>query len=419
MTTATKYKTYPTYKPSGIDWLGDIPADWEAKRLRFLVSLQKGRKPEENTESINGLPYLTMDYLRGQEEPTKYEPAIESVVIDEGDILLLWDGANAGEFVNGVGGILSSTMARVSFDKHKVNSRFYRYFLQSFEKKLREMTIGMGIPHVSGDIVKDCITPIPSDTEQKSIVDFLDRETAKIDEMVAIKQKMIDLLKEKRQALITHAVTKGLDPKAKMKPSGIDWLGDIPEGWEVMRLNYLLKNVVDKATDDDKSDLVVALENIESWSGKFISPENQKPPEGDLKKFVAGDVLFGKLRPYLAKAMITGQDGLCVGETLVFRTNKLLINKFLLHRILTADFINYVDSSTQGAKMPRAEWEFIKTLQVAYPSREEQQKIVDHIDRETAKIDDMMKKVEMQIVKLQEYRQALITSAVTGKIMVN
>src|SRR3989344_3012091 len=100
MATATKYRSYPKYKSSGTDWIGRIPDEWEAKRLRFLTNLQKGRKPEENTESANnGLPYLTMDFLRGQEEPTKYEPAQESIVVENDEILLLWDGANAGEFV--------------------------------------------------------------------------------------------------------------------------------------------------------------------------------------------------------------------------------------------------------------------------------------------------------------------------------
>jgi type I restriction enzyme, S subunit len=207
MTTATKYKTYPKYKPSGIDWLGDIPVEWEAKRFRFLANLQKGRKPEENTESANnGLPYLTMDFLRGQEEPTRYAPAQESVVVDDGEILLLWDGANAGEFVKGSKGILSSTMAKVSFSP-KLNPKYYFYFLASFEKKLRELTIGMGIPHVSGDIVKDCLTPIPPELEQKFIADFLDRETAKIDEMMEKVETQIEKLQEYRQALITSAVT--------------------------------------------------------------------------------------------------------------------------------------------------------------------------------------------------------------------
>jgi restriction endonuclease S subunit len=259
----------------------------------------------------------------------------------------------------------------------------------------------------------------PEIDEQKEIVAFLDRETAKIDEMVAKKQKMMELLKEKRQALITNAVTKGLYPKVKMKPSGIDWLGDIPDEWEVKRLNYLISNIVDKAADTSENNFIVALENLESWTGNLLSPKDQKLPEGDLKTFSEGDVLFGKLRPYLAKALLAEQKGLCVGEALVFRTKKELLNKFLIYRILTKEFINYIDSSTQGAKMPRAEWEFIKTLQIAYPSIENQKRIVDHIERETARIDEMMKKVEMQIEKLQEYRQALITSAVTGKIMVN
>ncbi len=426
MITATKYKTYSKYKPSGIDWLGDIPAGWEECKLKYLSwAIEDGGTPSRSeADNFDGdINWLVVDDIKDEINETKEKISEKGYkesnakIWDVGDIIISF-GATIGEV--GIANIPLTTKQGIAGIKvnEKIFTKYLFYTLKILKDYLNAISVGTTIFEIRPPKLKQIIFPFPEKTVQKSIADFLDRETAKIDEMVAKKQKMIDLLKEKRQALITHAVTKGIDTKAKMKPSGIDWLGDIPEGWKVKRLNYLLKNVVDKATDDDKSDLIIALENIESWSGKFVSPENQKSPEGDLKKFIAGDVLFGKLRPYLAKAMITERDGLCVGEALVFRTNKFLINKFLLHRILTADFINYIDSSTQGAKMPRAEWEFIKTLQVAYPSREEQQKIIDYIDRETAKINEMMKKVEMQIEKLQEYRQALITNAVTGKIKI-
>ena len=194
-------------KPSGLDWLGQIPEEWETKRLRFLVTLQKGRKPEENTESPDGLPYLTMEFLRGQSEPTKYTLSQESVLVDNDQILLLWDGANAGEFVKSSKGILSSTMVKIDFNKFKFNYKYYFYFFKSFEKKLRELTIGMGIPHVNGVLVRDCLTLIPSSLEREVIAKFLDKETGKIDEVVKKVQIQNQKLQEYRQALISSAVT--------------------------------------------------------------------------------------------------------------------------------------------------------------------------------------------------------------------
>lgn len=436
MTTATKYKPYPKYRSSGIDWLGKIPDSWEAKRLRYYFDYHAGGVwgEEENGNGNNMICFRVADFdfdhfgLAENNLTVRNIPENQhSRILEKGDILLEKSGGGEKQTVGRAVRFDLNARAVCSNFIEKLtplkvhNPKFISYLMGALYFQtinIRSIKQTTGIQNLDLYSFLCEIVPFPSKESQKSIADFLDHETTKIDGVVTKKQKLIELLKEKRQALITRAVTKGLDPKAKMKPSGVDWLGDIPEGWEIKRLNYLVRNIVDKATENDERELVVALENIESWSGKFISPENQKPPEGDLKRFVGSDVLFGKLRPYLAKAMIAEQDGLCVGEALIFRVNKLLTNKFLLYRILTADFINYIDASTQGAKMPRAEWEFIKTLEIAYPSKDEQHEIIDHIDRETTKIDGIIKKVETQIEKLQEYRQALISNAVTGKIKV-
>jgi restriction endonuclease S subunit len=193
----------------------------------------------------------------------------------------------------------------------------------------------------------------------------------------------------------------------------VKWLGEVPKGWELKRLNYLMSNVVAKNTESTNDEQIIALENIEGWTGRLIEPENQKRPEGDLKVFAAGDLLFGKLRPYLAKATIASNNGLCVGEVLVLRVEDKLDNRFLLYRILTKDLIEYIDASTQGAKMPRAEWEFIKTLPIAFPDASQQRVIANFLDRKTALIDDVIAKKQKLIELLKEKRQALITQAVT------
>jgi restriction endonuclease S subunit len=421
MTTATKYKTYPKYEPSGIDWLGVIPAGWEVKKLKYGFYFTKGKNAALYTAEYNAEHAGDYPVYSGQTEGEGVMGSIDSYDYDfEKVIFTTTVGAKVMTplLLSGKFSLSQNCLLMIKSSKQVHEKYFYYQLFPLFDREKSLVPSHMQ-PSLRFSDLNTFDVAYPEIDEQKEIVAFLDRETAKIDEMVAKKQKMMELLKEKRQALITNAVTKGLYPKVKMKPSGIDWLGDIPDEWEVKRLNYLISNIVDKAADTSENNFIVALENLESWTGNLLSPKDQKLPEGDLKTFSEGDVLFGKLRPYLAKALLAEQKGLCVGEALVFRTKKELLNKFLIYRILTKEFINYIDSSTQGAKMPRAEWEFIKTLQIAYPSIENQKRIVDHIERETARIDEMMKKVEMQIEKLQEYRQALITSAVTGKIMVN
>lgn len=431
MTTTTKYQTYPKYKTSDTEWLDQVPKNWSEKRLKFLISQKITDGPHDTPEFVlEGVPFLSVDGIQNDrlvfdgcryislENHAQYKI---KCFPRKGDILL-GKAASVGkvaivdvDFEFNVW----SPLALIRANKQVLPKYIYYSFkADTLQDQVLILSTSNTQHNLSMDDIPELWLTFPNIEEQKEIITFLDHETMKIDEMVSKKQKMMELLKEKRQALITHAVTKGLDPKAKMKPSGIDWLGDIPEGWNMKRLNYLMKNIVDKALDNKESEFIVALENIESWSGIFILPEDQKMPEGDLKRFVKGDVLFGKLRPYLAKALLAEQDGLCVGEALVFRTTKHLLNKFLIYRILSRDFIDYIDGSTQGAKMPRAEWEFIKILKIVLPSIEEQQKIVDYIDRETGKIDEVMKKVETQIEKLQEYRQALISNVVTGKVKV-
>ena len=430
MATTTKYKPYPKMKPAGVDWIGKIPDEWDAKRVRYVLNSVGGNGfPEELQGRLEGdYPFYKVSDINGEkiflEKSNNYVDRADVLennwkVVPKGSIVTAKIGAALSlnhRKITTKDSLIDNNMLGLSLKSEKFDSNYVYYLFKVIDM---DWFVNPGaVPSVNIGQFIDTFLPFPQKEEQKTIVVFLDRETVKIDNVVAKKQKLIELLKEKRQALITHAVTKGLDPKAKMKPSCIDWLGSIPEKWGVKRLNYLAKNVVDKATDTDENKFIIALENIESWTGRLLLPENQKVPEGDLKRFSAGDVLFGKLRPYLAKATLTNQRGLCVGEALVFRANEFLINKFLLYRILATDFIRYVDGSTQGAKMPRAEWEFIKTLEVAYPSRNEQQKIIDYVDSETGKIDEIIKKVATQIEKLQEYRQALISNAVTGKIKV-
>ena len=201
---------------------------------------------------------------------------------------------------------------------------------------------------------------------------------------------------------------------AEYKDSGVEWLGKVPEHWDVRRLKFSLDLINEKINASDKDDPFLGLENIESWTGRKILSENMVS-EGIVTKFNVGDVLFGKLRPYLAKVLLADFSGVATTELLVFRPY-FLNGKFLTYYLLNADFIQTVNSSTYGSKMPRANWEYIGALPVLIPPIEEQREIVAYLDRETARIDRMIELNQQTIDKLKEYRTALITAAVTGKI---
>jgi type I restriction enzyme, S subunit len=409
-------KKYTTLKPSGIDLLGDIPEGWEIMRLRFLISIRKGKKPEENTESFGGLPYLTMGYLRGQEKPTNYIPSKESVVINDGDILLLWDGANAGEFVKSSNGILSSTMAKLSFGNY--NQNYYFYFLKSFEKDLKGLTIGMGIPHVNINILKNCATLLPSASEQSSIADFLDLMTMKIDELVLKKQKLIDFLKEEHTAIINEAVTQGIKQKVQYRKSKLDCLS-IPEHWKEIRAKNVFFESQDKAKGDEE------LLSVSHYTG--VTPRSEKNVYMFLAESYEGyklckkdDLVINTMWAWMGALGISEYDGIVSSGYGVYRfkNKNTFIPMYLNYLLRTPGYVGEYIKRSKGIHSSR--WrlypdEFFQ-ITIICPPIEEQMDIVVYIQRETHKIDQSVARLGKEIDLLKEYRTALISEVVTGKL---
>jgi type I restriction enzyme, S subunit len=192
------------------------------------------------------------------------------------------------------------------------------------------------------------------------------------------------------------------------KDSGVTWLGEVPEHWEVKRLKYNLQLLTEKT---DRRSHAVALENIEGWTGRFLPTETEF--EGDGVAFEQGDILFGKLRPYLAKAYLTESSGEAVGDFHVLRPTANVDGRFAQYQILNREFIALVDGSTFGSKMPRASWEFVAGMALPTPPKAEQTAIAAFLDRETAKIDDLIAEQRSLTALLKEKRQAVISHAVT------
>ena len=408
-----KYPKYPAYKDSGVEWIGEIPNGWVLIQLKWAMTIMKGKVPKnietDFSETNDYLPYLSMEFLRGETSKQWVRFDNSTFVVDEGETLLLWDGSNAGEFIKSRRGILSSTVALVH--SNKVNHNFLFYFCKAAEHKLKELTVGMGIPHVDGDLLKSLSMPFPLNEEQVSIGNFLDCKTTIIDRLVLKEKQIINLLKEKRQAIITNVVTKGLDRNVPMKDSGVEWIGKIPEHWKLKRLKYVVKLVNDKS---ERETTQIALENIESWSGKYLVTDDEF--KGDGIRFQSGDILFGKLRPYLAKVYLAAFSGAAVGDFFVLRSFLDVEPNFLFNWLINREFINMVNSATYGAKMPRIDWGFMGELLVTIPPKEEQIKICDTINVKTSQIDALITKQHDMIEHLKEYKASLITQAVTGKM---
>lgn len=233
-----KHKPYPKYKPSGIDWIGDIPEGWDVKKLKYCSIVNMGQSPEssEYNFSEEGLPFLQGNADFGSKNPTpRVWCATCKKRAKKGDLLFSVrapvGAVNIADQEYGIGrGLCALTPL--------INESIFKYIVLLIGVPLNSIATGSTYEAVSVDDVKNIEIVFGAYEEQQQIADFLDQKTAQIDDLIQKKEEMIKLLKEKRAAIINQAVTKGLDPNAKMKPSGIDWIGDIPEGWQVRKLKY-------------------------------------------------------------------------------------------------------------------------------------------------------------------------------------
>src|SRR5690554_1718956 len=350
----SRYKRYEKYKDSGVKWIGEIPEHWEVSKLKYLTYCLDGKRiplsSEQRGEMQGDIPYwganCIIDY-------------VNDWLIDGEVVLLGEDGAPFFDKYKDVafysnGRIWPNNHVHVLRALQSINAKLLTYILNTVDYS--NYIKGSTRDKLTQAEMKNIFIQLLPVREQKAIVNFLGQKTNKIDSLIADKEKLIELLQEKRQATITEAVTKGLNPSVKMKDSGIEWIGEIPEHWNLRRIKYLanIRNV--KASDSDIDKTYIGLENIESKTGKLlINGDDEQQLIGETANiFKKGDVLFGKLRPYLAKCIIADFDGRCTSELLVLRTTSNILPEYLYFFMLSPKFYDVVNSSTYGAKMPRA-----------------------------------------------------------------
>ena len=417
-------KKYDTYKDSGIEWLGEIPEHWNQIKLKHVTSCNS-ETLTDNTAKDLAINYVEIGDVSLEKGIESYEsllfsnaPSRAKRIVRKDDVII----STVRTYLKAItqidrkyDGFIVSTGFAVLKPK-QINSKYLGYVVSSenFIDEVISQSVGVSYPAINSSVLINIDIPIPLDLEQIFIASFLDHKTTQIDTLIEKKEQLVEKLTLKRQAIINEAVTKGLNHNVPMKDSGIEWLGEIPEHWEVVSLKYLVNHSTTKG--DGKSELKVALENIESQTGIYLESE-KKEFEGELKEFKKDDILFNKLRPYLAKVFKAPEDGECVSELLVFTClSPVLIPDFLFWKLISQQIISVVDSSTYGAKMPRVGTDFMLNLPIALPLKDEQEGIIKHIADKIKIIDATSEKAKESIEKLKLYRQSLISEAVTGKI---
>lgn len=416
---AGKYQAYPEYKDSEAQWLGDVPLGWDiidGKRLfknRRELSLETDEQLAAS-QKYGVVPQSLMMDLNDSKVMLALNGTSSFRHVEVNDFVISLRSFEGGIEHSNYIGCVSPAYTVLSATK-EIEPCFYRYLFKSkpYIAALQSTTDSLRDgKSITFDQFGAIPLVMPKLNEQEQISNFLDHETAKIDTLIEKQQQLIKLLKEKRQAVISHAVTKGLNPKAPMRDSGVEWLGEVPAHWVIKKLKFACSFITKKVDIGNKK--TIALENIESWSGKYIATDSVYA--GEDVEFKSGDILFGKLRPYLAKVYFAKEDGVAFGDLLVYRAKPNLLGKYCFYQMINEAFINTVDSSTYGSKMPRASADFINEMEVLLPPIQEQEAIVTHIEFVLYKYNEVEAKAKSAINLLQERRTALISAAVTGKI---
>ncbi len=398
-----------------------LPDRWTLKKFKYLASVEKGHLPKVTTEmAVDGhhVPYLTMEYLRNGCNPQAYVSDDDDVVFaNDGDILLLWDGSNAGEFLVAKSGVVSSTAALVR--PRIVKPRYFFYACQATEVILREETVGMGIPHVNPEFLSSLRMPLPPERTQEQISDYLDRETACIDALIAAKERLLDLLEEKRRALITHVVTKGLDPNAPMRDSGVPWIGEIPKHWEVERAKWLFKER-DERTENDEGELLTVshITGVTPRSEKEVNMFEAETTEG-YKACKANDLVINTMWAWMGAMGISRVEGIVSPSYNVYAPLTRLFPEYVDLIVRTPLFKSEVVRHSKGVWSSRLRLypEGLFEILFPVPTIQEQISIVNYMKSETQKTDSLFKVTQQTISLLKERRASLIAEAVTGKLV--
>ena len=435
MDIAVNLQPYPAYKPSGVEWLGDVPEHWNVlpNRSIFVEVIEKNY-PDEKMLSVT----ITRGVIQ-QQELLKDESKKDSSKLDKtgyklvlpGDIaynkMRAWQGAiGMSEFR----GIVSPAYI-VQRPRKGLNHRFLHYLLRTpmFAKEAERWSYGIASDMWSlrpqhFKMIYACVPPLP---EQRAITRYLDHVDRRIQRYIEAKEQLIALLQEARQSIIQRAVTRGLDPDVPLKPSGVNWLGKVPAHWEVRRLRYLIdKDLTYGANaaaeyDDPTWPRYLRITDFATDGTLRDDTFRSLPPEIAKDYLVQpGDLLLARSGATVGKAfLVTSEiDQACHAGYLIRARPKhsLIEPKFLFSFTQSSAFTNWKDSTFIISTIQNISAEKYANLTVPTPPFEEQERIVSHLDQTTATIDNAIENARSQADRMAEYRASLIAHVVTGKL---
>lgn len=433
---------YNEYKDSGVQWLGEIPSHWDMQRWRFLLTENKVKNTDCKVKVQLQFKYGDIVRKANQDEDAGVLETISKYTVVAPDDIMI-NGLNLNyDFIsqrvaqvreNGV-----ITSAYVSLRPTSLAcSRYYTYFLKSMDFKKMFHGMGTGIRlTLSYNELKNQFIPFPSIAEQQAIADYLDTATAKIDEAIAQQQKMIDLLNERKQIIINNAVTKGLNPDAPMKDSGVDWIGEIPEHWEINKFRNLFKTrtgiTFTKAQLEEEGEPVISYGQIhskENW-GASVNPVLIRHIPASLTKgkesalAFKGDFLFADTSEDFEGCgncvCIDTPEPIYAGyHTILAKRDNDEHEQYLAYLFASSNWRGQLRSMVNGVKVYSVTQSLLRAIIVLLPPKSEQIEIAEYITKRVVLIDAAIKRHTDRIKLLQERKQIIINDVVTGKVKVS
>lgn len=438
----SRFPKYPAYKDSGVEWLGAVPAHWAFTPIKHLALLNP-RKSDFAGDTEQLCSFVPMEKLKTGVVQLDEERPIEEVIggytyFEDGDVLQAkvtpcFENKNvaiAKGLTNGIG--FGSSEINVLRPYQGVNAEYLYYRVQedSYMSFCTSSMIGAGgLKRVPTDVINNFKIAAPTLCEQTQIARFLDHETARIDALIEEQQRLIELLKEKRQAVISHAVTKGLDPTVPMKDSGVEWLGEVPAHWSFKQSKYLFEFVTSGSRGwaeyySDDGDLFFRIANLtrDSIEPKLASIQYVTPPEnaeGERSKVRCGDILIS-ITADLGSVCVASDEvaGSYVSQhvALARPVRKTVFSRWLAYFILSTTCKDQLVGAGYGGTKVQLSLEDIRSFWVSMPPYDEQISLAAFLDREVQAFDGLITQAAIGVDLLSERRSALISAAVTGKI---
>lgn len=441
-----KYRAYPEYKVSDVVWLEELPALWKTSKLRYMFSFGKGLTITKENLLDEGIPCVNYGEVHSK-YGFEVDPAIHplkcvspdylksspSALLSLGDLVF----ADTSEDIDGSGNFTQLTSESILFAGYhtiiarpmdRKCSRFYAYLLDSLEirTQIRHAVKGVKVFSITQAILRGVNVWVPTSNEQQTITNFLDHETAKIDTLIDKQQQLITLLKEKRQAVISHAVTKGVNPNAPMRDSGVEWLGEVPEHWSVGRYKFCTSRVVvgiaEAATHayaDEGVPIIrstnIREEGLDTAGMLFIKQEFAE--KNDSKYLYTNDVITVRTGyPGTSAVIPEALDKSQCFTNLVATPKKSILPAFLSEYLNSHTGKSYFDLLGWGSAQKNISVPILQNVPIAWPDKHEQSEIMKYVESQRGRYTKLVGKAGEQVILLRERRTALISAAVTGKI---